>query len=299
MADINKFGFVTVVGAPNVGKSTLLNRLVGKKIAITSAKPQTTRHRIIGLINRPNMQIALVDTPGLHNAKGKALNQIINRTAFSSIDGVDVILFMITHKGWRDEDKRAFKYTKDSKIKKILLINKVDRFKDKKRLLPVIEESSKNYDFEEIIPISAKGGANVGSIIDVLKKYLPDAPPGFPADQLTDRSDRFIISELIREQVFRQLSQELPYSAAIELVQVEDSENLIKINANIWVERKTHKPIVIGKNGDRLKKIGSRSRHQIEAYLGKKVFMELWVKVRSDWSDNIELLAALGYNEDN
>ena len=297
MAEQFKFGFVTIVGAPNVGKSTLLNKLVGKKISITSSRPQTTRHRILGLVNRTGLQVAFVDTPGLHNPKGKALNQIINRTASGSTEGVDLIIYMITHKGWRDEDNRAYQFIKTSTTKKILLINKIDHANNKARLLPIIEKSSIRHQFEEIIPISAKKGSNVESVLEVLRKYLPCSPPGFPENQITDRSDIFIISELIREQVFRQLTQELPYAAAVEVIAIEDGDTLVRINANIWVEKKTHKPIVIGKNGDRLKKIGSRSRQQIEQYMGKKVFMELWVKVRTNWSDDIGLLSSLGYTE--
>ncbi len=293
-----QFGFVTLVGRPNVGKSTLINRLVGEKISITSHRPQTTRHRIIGIKTTEDAQFVFVDTPGFHTERGKAINRTINRTAVASTKDVDVLILLIESVGWRDADTVVLNNLRGTSIPVILAINKVDRVRNKQNLLPLIEESSRLFDFKEIIPISAKTGYNLDRFLGAVKSYLPSAAAGFPADQLTDRSERFICTELVREQIFRQLGQELPYATAVELTGYDDRDGILVLQAQIWVDKPGHKAIVIGKQGQRLKHIGSEARKQLERFAGKKVHLELWVKVRSGWADSQAALNALGYNED-
>ena len=291
-----RFGFATLAGRPNVGKSTLLNRIVGRKISITSHRPQTTRHRILGIRSEKNRQIVFVDTPGIHRGR-KAINKIINRTAVASTVGVDVVVMMITAGGWRPEDDMPLKVLANQENPVVLVINKVDTLKDKNRLLPLIAESAERLDFREIVPISATRGTNVDALVDVVGALLPEEPAGFDEDQFTDRGARFMVSELVREQLFRQLGEELPYATAVEIQAWEDDGKTIHIGADIWVDKTSHKSIVIGKNGDRLKKIGTRARSQIEAYLERRVFLELWVKVRRGWADNRRDIYQLGYDE--
>jgi GTP-binding protein Era len=291
-----RFGFATLAGRPNVGKSTLLNRIVGQKISITSHRPQTTRHRILGIRSDLNRQIVFVDTPGMHHGR-KAINKIINRTAVASTEGVDVVVMMITADGWRAGDEVPLKVLADPGIPVVLVINKIDILKDRDQLLPLIAESSERYGFREIVPISASKGTNVDRLVDVVETLLPAEPAGFEKDQFTDRGAKFMVSELVREQLFRQLGEELPYATAVEIQLWEDDGKTVHIGADIWVEKTSHKSIVIGKNGDRLKKIGTRARGQIETYLKRKVFLELWVKVRSGWADSRRDIHQLGYDE--
>lgn len=300
----HKFGFVTIVGKPNVGKSTLMNQIIGQKISITSHRPQTTRHRILGIHTDESKQIVFVDTPGIHSvikkSNRKTINKVINKTAIASIDGVDVVCMMITASGWTEGDKLVLNALKEINTPVVLLINKIDRLKSINDVLPLIAESSEIADFADIVPICAMGrvqGGNVDHLMDVLEKYIPEAEAGFDEDQITDRSFRFLVSELVREQLFRRLGDELPYATAVEVTQFEVMEDKAQIHADIWVEKDSHKAMVIGKKGEALKAIGTSARLNCETLLEKKVFLELFVKVRSGWSDNARDLYSLGYDE--
>jgi len=305
MSENYKFGFVTIIGKPNVGKSTLMNRIIGQKISITSHRAQTTRHRILGIHTDDEKQIVFVDTPGIHSvakkSNRKTINKVINKTAISSIDGVDVICFMITASGWTEDDKLVMQSLRDIKTPVVLIINKLDKLKSVNQVLPLIAESSTLYDFAEIIPLTAlgqSGDEHVEHLLPVLAKYLPLSPAGFDEDQITDRSFRFLVSELVREQLFRRLGDELPYATAVEINDFQIQGDKAQIGADIWVEKDTHKAMVIGKGGDALKQIGIGARRNCETLLEKKVFLELFVKVRSGWSDNARDLYSLGYDED-
>lgn len=300
-----RFGFVTIIGKPNVGKSTLMNRIIGQKISITSHRPQTTRHRILGIHTDQHKQIVIVDTPGIHSLEKKAnrktINRVINRTAISSIEGVDAVFLMITAAGWSEQDRRVLQPLRNSKIPVILVINKVDKLASANAVLPLIAESAEHYDFAEIVPISAlakKSASNVEHLVEVVTKYLPRQGAGFAADQITDRSFRFLVSELIREQLFRRLGDELPYGTAVEITEFKQEEGIYRIGADIWVEKASHKAMVIGKKGGALKVIGSAARRNCETLLSARVFIELYVKVRSGWSDSARDLYSLGYDED-
>lgn len=289
-------GFVTLIGKPNVGKSTLLNTIIGQKISITSGKPQTTRHRILGVHTTEHCQIVFVDTPGLHKGSGKTLNKVITRTTRASMLHVDAIVLMIAYTGWDDKDRYVLSSIKNIQVPVILAINKIDKMSNKERLLPLIEESSKLMDFAEIIPLSAKSGNNTAALLDSLSTLLPLGPMCFPEDQITDRDTRFMLSELIREQVFRLLGEELPYATAVRIAGLHEGDPL-RVEAHIWVERESQKGIVVGKNGQRIKEISTRARKSIEQYLGKHVFLDVLVKVRKGWADNQADLNSLGYVE--
>ena len=290
-------GFVTLLGKPNVGKSTLLNAIVGHKVSITSSKPQTTRHRILGVLTRDNCQYIFVDTPGLHRASGKAINKIISRTAHACLTGVDAIVMMITFRGWTEQDHYVLRALRGIPLPVILVINKIDVLNEKTRLLPLIDASSKLRDFCEIIPLSAKSGTNVEELLSALGSVLPAGPAYFPEHQRTDRSTEFIVSELIREQVFRLLGQELPYEAAVRVVNFSRGDPA-RVEAEIWVDRASQKGMVVGKDGQRIKKIGTNARKSIERELGKKVYLDVVVKVRRGWADNQADLHSLGYIEE-
>ena len=289
-------GFVTLIGKPNVGKSTLLNTIIGRKISITSNKPQTTRHRILGIYTTKQCQIIFVDTPGLHKPSGRTLNKVITHTARASMLDVDAIVLMITCAGWDDKDRYVLESLQNLNVPVILAINKIDRIKNKDRLLPLIEESSQLINFAEIIPLSAKSGANTAALLNILATLLPPSPKCFPEDQVTDRDTRFMLSELIREQAFRLLGEEIPYAIAVHIAEMTEG-NPPKIEAHIWVERESQKGIVVGKGGQRIKEIGTRARKSIEQYLGKHVFLDIVVKVRKGWADNQADLNSLGYIE--
>jgi GTPase len=291
-----RFGFAALVGRPNVGKSTLMNQLIGQKISITSHRAQTTRHRILGISTDESQQIVFVDTPGIHKGT-KTMNKVINRTAILSTEGVDMVVLMIDGKGWQTQDKKVLDLLKGRSVPMILVINKVDMLKDKNRLLPLIADSATLHNFTEIIPVSALKGVNTDHLFSVIGKALPIQGPGFDPDQVTDRSVRFLASELIREQLFRQLGDELPYSLGVDLISCDETDKLVSIGAEIWVDKASHKPMVIGKQGARLKSVGSKARPGIELLFGKQVFLELWVKVRSGWADSQRDIQRLGYGE--
>ncbi len=294
-----KAGFVALIGKPNVGKSTLLNYILGTKLSIVSPKPQTTRMRILGVKHDKDAQIIFLDTPGIQKGKD-ILTKTVVESAVASMEEADVIVMVIdAEKGWTKEDEQLLhNYVEKLNKPTILVINKVDRVK-KDLLLPLIEDVSKKYDFKEIIPLSAKKGENVDRFLETLKKYLPPSPPLFPEDQITDLPLKFYIAEIIREKIFNNVRDEVPYSVAVEVEDIrqgENNPNVIVIDAIIYVERQGHKGILIGKKGQMLKKIGKEAREELEHLLGKKVYLNLWVKVKEKWKEDVRLLKMLGYH---
>lgn len=299
MTEDNAFraGFVALVGRPNVGKSTLVNRLVGEKIAIVSRKPQTTRHRILGVRHLPAAQIIYVDTPGLHGRGAKEMNRYLNRAAADALADVDAVIFVVDALHWTDDDALALAKAKSSGAPLILAVNKVDQISDKSKLLPHLTELAKKADFAEIIPLSARRGTNLADLEAAVLARLPESPQLFPDEQITDRSDRFRAAELVREQLMRYLGQELPYAVTVQIESMELEERLVRVAGLIWVERPGQKAIVIGKNGQLLKQIGQSAREEMERLFGRKVYLQLWVKVREGWSDDQQALRSLGYEE--
>lgn len=294
-----KSGYIAIIGRPNVGKSTLINRVLGQKLCITSRRPQTTRHRILGIKTTDDSQLIYVDTPGLHIDDKRAMNRYMNRAAASSIVDVDVILFVVDGMNWTDEDERVLDRLKtNAKAPVILVINKMDKLADKEAMLPHIEKLSTQYDFAHVMPISARRGMNMEQLEAEIKKLMPEGELIFPEDQLTDRSSRFLAAELVREKLFRHLGQELPYSITVEIEQFDDEKNLYRIGAVIYVERDGQKAIVIGKKGELLKSVGKDARLEMQSLFGRKVFLRLWVKVREGWGDNERMLKNLGYTDE-
>jgi len=292
-------GFVALIGRPNVGKSTIMNNVLGTKLSIVSPKPQTTRMRILGVKHDKDAQIIFLDTPGVQKGKD-LLTKVVMESAVGSMEEADVLVLIIeADKGWTKEDELILEnYIKKLNKPTILVINKIDKMEDKRLLLPLIEESAKKYNFAEIIPMSAVKGENIDRFVETLKKYLPESPPLFPEDQITDLPLRFYIAEIIREKIFQNTKQELPYSTAVEVESIEEGgkdKNLLIINATIYVEKENHKGIIIGKKGQMLKKIGQQAREELEHLLGKKVHLNLWVKVKHRWKEDIRLLKTLGY----
>ncbi len=291
-------GFVAIVGRPNVGKSTLMNHILGQKISITSSKPQTTRHRILGIKTDECSQTIYVDTPGLHLDAKKAMNRYMNRAAASSLENVELILFVVDVNRWTEEDDNVLKRVREQKTPVVLVLNKIDQVKDKEQLLPLLQELSSRMNFSDVIPLSALKGKNVGELEKIVYSALPEAEPMFPEEYVTDRSERFLAAEIVREKLMRSLGKELPYATTVEIEQFNEEEGLLRIGALIWVERQSQKKIVIGKGGERLKEIGSMARKDMERLFGEKVFLQLWVKVKEGWSDNERLLSSLGYRDE-
>ena len=291
-------GFVAIVGRPNVGKSTLMNHMIGHKLSITSRKPQTTRHQILGVITDENSQVVFVDTPGLHTNKGKTLNRLMNRAARGSIADVDCILFVVSAiEEWSDQEDYILDLVKKENLPVILVVNKIDRLQSQDRLLPLLSSMSNKHAFSAIVPVSALKGANLDDLGQTIRDHLPEQEKLYPEDQLTDKSERFLVSEIIREQIFRQIGQEIPYSVAVELEQFKEMKGRIEIQAVIYVEKPGQKAILIGKGGAKIKSIGSAAREGIENLLGKKVHLETWVKVKDKWSDDARALQSLGYGD--
>lgn len=296
--EIQSSGFVALAGRPNVGKSTLLNRLVGQKISITSRRPQTTRHRILGIKTRDHRQTIYVDTPGIHAGGGSLMNRALNRAARTSLVGVDCIVFLIAAPRWTDEDELVLALLKNMQCPVILAINKIDKLKDRSRLLALIESVRTKMPFAEIVPVSASNGLNIDDLETCISGFLPAHPAFYPTDQLSDRGERFQAAELVREQIFRGFGQELPYATAVEIEQFKREPKLLRIEAVIWVEKAGQKAILIGKGGERLKDIGQRARLEMQKQFGSKIYLALWVKLRAGWSDNARALRSLGYTED-
>ncbi|EMR12487.1 GTP-binding protein Era [Methylophaga lonarensis MPL] len=292
-------GYVAIIGRPNVGKSTLINRILGQKLCITSRRPQTTRHRILGIKTTDHAQLVYVDTPGMHSDGKRAMNRYMNRAATASIDDVDVIVFVIESLRWSDDDERVLKRLQNDADKPVILVlNKVDKAEDKAALLPQMEELAAKYPFAAVVPVSARRGINIEQLEAEVEKLMPEGEAIFDEDQLTDRSSRFLAAEMVREKLFRHLGQELPYSLTVDIEQFEDDDGMFRISAVIYVERSGQKSIVIGKKGELLKQVGQDARKDMEDLFGCKVFLQLWVKVREGWADNERMLRNLGYNDD-
>ena len=288
-------GYAALLGRPNVGKSTLLNRLIGQKISITAPKPQTTRHVILGIQTLPEAQIVYVDTPGLHRQGRRAMNRYLNRAAASVLGYVDVAVFLIEALRWTDEDEDVLRRLAAFPGPVVLAVNKVDRIADKARLLPFLGDRAGRRAFAEVVPLSALKGDNVATLEQAIARLLPVGDFLFPADQVTTASERFLAAELIREKLTRLLREELPYALTVEIERFAEEERLTRIHAMIWVERASQKGIVIGEKGATLREVGRQARQDLERLLGRPVFLETWVKVREGWSDDERALRSLGY----
>jgi len=297
MADTFRCGYTALIGRPNTGKSTLLNRMLGQKISITSRRPQTTRHRVLGIKTTDSAQLIYVDTPGIHEYEGRAMNRHLNRAAGSVLMDVDVIVFLVDGLRWTADDELVLSKLATVKCPVILAVNKIDQLEDREVLLPGLQALASKREFREIIPISAKRGDNVPALESCIESLLPVSPPFFPEDQVTDRSERFMVAELVREKLFRKLAKELPYGLTVEIESFKREQRITHIHALIWVERASQKSIVIGKQGRLLKDVGQEARRDIESLLGCKVNLKLWVKVKEGWADDERALRSLGYTD--
>ena len=294
-----KCGLVAIVGRPNVGKSTLINALLGQKVSITSRKAQTTRHRILGIDTEGEYQTIFVDTPGLHIEEKRAINRLMNRAAASSINDVEMVIFVVEGTHWNEDDEMVLSKFQYLKCPVILAINKIDNVEDKESLLPHLQELGERYNFKHILPMSAKSGDNVEKLRKWSQEILPESEHYFPDDYITDRSSRFMAAEIVREKLMRFLGDELPYSVTVEIEQFKQQTNgVLHINALILVEREGQKRMVIGNKGEKLKAISMQSRIDMEELFDSKVFLEVWVKVKSGWSDDLRALHSLGYGDD-
>ncbi|SET62862.1 GTPase Era [Thalassotalea agarivorans] len=292
-------GLIAIVGRPNVGKSTLLNALLGQKVSITSRKPQTTRHRILGILTEESNQAILVDTPGLHTEEKRAINRLMNRAASSSIAEVELIVFLVEGTHWTQDDELVLQKVKQSGAPCILVVNKVDNVEDKEALLPHLQKLGEMHSFETIVPVSALKGDNVDTIKQMCFDALPEGDFWFPEDYITDRSSRFMASEIMREKLMRFTGDELPYSTTVEIEQFKQDEyGTLHINALVLVERNSQKRMIIGNKGEKLKTIGQEARRDMQNLFGQKVFLETWVKVKSGWADDERALRSLGYGDD-
>lgn len=298
MSDSNSHcGYVAIVGRPNVGKSTLLNHLVGFKLSITSRKPQTTRHNVLGILTEDQFQMIFVDTPGIHSQQDKALNRYMNRAAGTAIKDVDVIVFVVDRDKWTEGDEMVAQRVFQQSAEVIIAINKMDRLEKKEVLLPCLQKLSERFPQAAILPMAALQGENLDQLKTMIKARLPEGDFFYPEDQVTDRSERFMAAELVREKITRQLGAEVPYEVAVEIEEWRRDEKVLHISALILVEREGQKQIIIGEGGQRLKKIGQQARQDMEALFGSKIMLRLWVKVKAGWSDDDRALKSLGYNE--
>lgn len=290
----HRAGHVALAGRPNVGKSTLMNRLIGQKLSITSARPQTTRHRILGILSQPDAQLVFIDTPGLQSRYSGRLNRALNRSAADALEGVDAIVLVVEALRLSAEDRAVIARLPEA-TPVVVAINKIDTVSDKSRLLPFIEQLSGLHPFAGIIPVSAQTGQQIPDLIEQVKAILPSGPSLYDESELTDRSERFLAAELLREKVFRLLQEEVPYDTAVEIEQFETAGNLRRIHAAIVVSRPGQKAIVIGRNGEQLKAIATQARHDMEQLFGSKVYLEVWVRVKRGWADDPQWLRRLGY----
>ena len=294
---MNHFGFVAIIGRPNVGKSTLMNHLIGQKISITSRKPQTTRNRVMGIDTEGEYQAVYVDTPGLHREEKKAINHLMNRAAESALGDVELVLMVIDPNRWTDDDEMAIHRVKQSGAPVVLVINKVDTIADKETLLPLIDRLSKSITFKDIVPVSALRGTNLHILKQLIHDALPEGDHMFPDDSITDRSSRFLAAEIVREKLMRQMGDELPYESTVEIEEFKEEEKLLRISAAILVERDGQKKMVVGAGGSRIKMIGTEARKDMEKLFDNKVFLRLFVKVKAGWSDDARALKSLGYDD--
>lgn len=290
-------GYAVLLGRPNVGKSTLLNRLLGQKLAITSHKPQTTRHRVLGIASEPDGQIVFIDTPGIHDRGSKAMNQYLNRTAHTALLEVDVVIFVVQALEWTREDERVLEAIARAGIPAIAVVNKVDMVADKATLLPYMQRLNERHAFVELIPVSAKNGDNARALLAAVMQRLPVGEPIFPEDQITDRSERFFAAELLREQLTRRYHRELPYSLTVEIERFEEEEGRYNINSVIWVERESQRAILLGKGGMAMKQTATAARKAMNEFFQTRVHLEVWIKVKKSWSSDEAGLAALGYTD--
>lgn len=293
----NRCGYVVLAGRPNVGKSSLLNRLIGQKIAITSHKAQTTRHALLGIKTTDGGQILYVDTPGLHLRGGSALNRVLNKTAENTLGGVDLALLVVQALAWTEEDEAALQALKKASVPVVLVINKTDLVTPRHRLLPFLEDLSDKHEFAAVVPVSAKRGENLDELERLALGLLPISENAFPSDQITDRSERFLAAELLREQLTRRYAAELPYALTVEIERFEETDKLYRIGAVIWVERPGQKAILIGKSGDAMKETSRHARESMEKLFQQKVWLDVWVKVRKSWSSDRQALNQFGYIE--
>jgi len=294
--DNYRAGFVAVVGRPNVGKSTLVNAIIGSKISIVSRKPQTTRHRILALRTTDSEQIIFVDTPGLHRNAKKVMNRMMNRTAANALIDADLVLLMCEANRWTREDEDVLARLRDSKVPAFALLNKIDKVHPREELLRVIAEMSDRYEFSEVVPISATRRENLDTLLALIPGMLPESPPLFPEDMVSDRSESFRMAELIREKLTMQLRQEVPYGLTVQIERKEQDAQGVVINAIIWVERDSQKGIVVGKGGAVLKRVGRAARLELKQQMGVPVHLELWVKVKDNWADSEKDLLSFGYD---
>lgn len=292
---VSRCGYVAIVGRPNVGKSTLLNHLLGQKLAITSRKPQTTRHNMLGIKTEGGVQAIYVDTPGLHKHNDKALNRYMNRSASSALKDVDVVVFVVDRNRWTDEDQMVLEKVQYLKCPVLLAVNKADRLEDKGELLPHLQWLAQQLPQAEVVPVSALHGQNLDTLERLVNDLLPESEHFFPEDQITDRSSRFLCAELIREKIMRQLGAELPYQITVEIEEFKREGRILHIHGLILVEREGQKKIIIGDKGERIKRIGQDARRDMESLFEHKVMLNLWVKVKSGWSDDERALRSLGY----
>lgn len=290
-------GYVAIVGRPNVGKSTLLNHILGQKISITSRKPQTTRHQVLGIKTEDNHQIIFVDTPGLHINAGKAINRFMNREASAAIRDVDLIVFVLDRTAWTEEDAIVLEQIQRAGVPTMLVVNKVDLLADKAELLPHLQKLADKADFAAILPVSALRQHNVQALEEQILKLLPESDYFFPEDQITDRSQRFLAAEIVREKIMRQLGDEIPYAITVQIEEFAQENAVLHISAVIFVERSGQKKILIGEKGSRLRSIGTDARRDMESLFDSKVMLRLWVKVKSGWSDDERALRSLGYDD--
>jgi len=292
-----KSGYIAIVGRPNVGKSTLLNYLLGQKISITSRKPQTTRHQVLGIKTEGGNQLVYVDTPGLHKLEPRAINRLMNRAASSAIRDVDVVLFVVDRTAWTEEDEIVLEHVRRAGLPTVLVLNKVDLLDDKAVLLPQLQALADKGSFHAIVPVSALRQHNLEALEAEVLTLLPESPHFFPEEQLTDRSQRFLAAEIVREKIMRQLGDELPYATTVEIEEFAEEDGTLHIAALILVERRGQKRILIGEGGSRLRSIGSEARIDMERLFDSKVMLRLWVKVKSGWSDDERALRSLGYDD--
>ncbi|MEO1078081.1 MAG: GTPase Era [Pseudomonadota bacterium] len=297
MKDARRCGYAAIVGRPNVGKSTLLNHLLGQKLSITSRKPQTTRHQVLGIKTRGPSQILFVDTPGMHGGAKKALNRYMNRAASAALPGVDVVIMVVDRDAWRDDDQRVLDACLASGAPLILAVNKVDLEENPNTMLPVLEDLAGRADFAALVPLSALRGKNLDALEEAIVEHLPEGDWLFAEDELTDRSTRFLVAEIVREKIMRQLGDELPYATAVEIDEYREERGITHIAATILVERKGQKAILIGRQGSRLRQLGTEARRDIEKLIEGRVMLRLWVKVRSGWADDERALRSLGYSD--
>ncbi|MBT3195035.1 MAG: GTPase Era [Candidatus Ruthia sp.] len=289
-------GFIAVIGRPNVGKSTLINELIGQKLSITSHRPQTTRHRIHAIDTADNYQMVFVDTPGIHMGNKKAINSYMNRAASSSMKDVDMILWLVESDKWTKEDSRVLEHVSQVDVPVILCVNKVDKLKTAQAVLPFLEKVGQKYQATDMFPLSAFSKKDTAALRELILKHLPEQEMIFDPDFITDRSEKFVVAEFIREKLMRHLADELPYDITVEIEQYELDGNMQRISARIFVDKASQKNIVIGNKGEMLKLIGTEARKSIEGFLDRKVFLKLWVKVSTGWSDDKRALASLGYD---